>query len=256
MNKKLKNLLKKLFENKEFEMSIIDEESSWDEDERDYITEDTIYNFKFHVVVRSVLGEGVGAVGDMDIIIDSITKDGDDYYHNWDGNTAWYIDDLDEKFYLDYLEDLPFSVYTTVYGHDEKIDDDTIQESVIKRIVKESVMDKFIDTVIPQLNNLKRKSNHSARMYGANTIYYDKSNGEYYFRVSEPRRVLGWSYDSNYNDSKVDWVTKPKTLHILTDLYNEITEFIPNKEMILKWFNEKYKQNAEEIEVRHSLKER
>jgi len=93
-------------------------------------------------------------------------------------------------------------------------------------------------------------------MYGSNTIYYDKSDGEYYFRVSEPRRVMVWSDDSNYNDDKVDWVTKPKTLYILTDLYREITEFIPNDEMILKWFNEKYKENAEEIKVRHSLKER
>ena len=128
--------------------------------------------------------------------------------------------------------------------------------SIIKRIIKETVMDKFIDSVIPQLNNLKRKSNHSARMYGSNTIYYDKSDGQYYFRVSEPRRVMVWSDDSNYNDSKVDWETKPKTLYILTDLYREIENYIPDENMILKWFNEKYKQNAEEIQVRHSLKER
>jgi hypothetical protein len=162
-------------------------------------------------------------------------------------------EDVDDMFlYLfPYKDNKPSATWVFRFVRSEnyydKRDDNTIQESV---------MDKFIESMIPQLNNLKRKSNHSARMYGANTIYYDKSNGEYYFRVSEPRRVLGWSYDSNYNDSKVDWVTKPKTLHILTDLYNEITEFIPNKEMILKWFNEKYKQNAEEIEVRHSLKER
>jgi len=153
------------------------------------------------------------------------------------------------------LEVLPFSVYTTVYGHDEKREGD-IDESVIKRVIKEAVMDKFIESIMPQLNNLKRKSNHSARMYGTNTIYYDKSDGQYYFRVSEPRRVMVWTDDSNYNDSKVDWTTKPKTLYILTDLYREITEFIPNDEMILKWFNEKYKENAEEIKVRHSLKER
>ena len=256
-NDKLKNLLKKLFENKEFETTITDTEDVYDG--YNNVTQDIIYEFKFHIVVRSVVGKGSDAVGDIDIIIDSITKNGEDNYRIWAGNgynnAVWYIRDLDQKFYLDYLEILPFSIYSTVYGHDENRVGE-IDESVIKKIVKESVMDKFIDTVIPQLNNLKRKSNHSARMYGANTIYYDKSNGEYYFRVSEPRRVLGWSYDSNYNDSKVDWVTKPKTLHILTDLYNEITEFIPNKEMILKWFNEKYKQNAEEIEVRHSLKER
>jgi hypothetical protein len=145
-NKKLKNLLKKLFENKEFEMTITDEEYSWDEDERDYTTEEVTHDFKFHVVVRTVVGEGSGAVGDMDIIIDSITKDGDDYYHDWvDRNyssSTWYIEELKEKFYLDFLEDLPFGVYMTVYGYDEKGKDDTIQESVIKRVIKEILKER------------------------------------------------------------------------------------------------------------------
>jgi hypothetical protein len=259
VNNKLKNMLKKLFENKEFEITLTDVEDFYDG--YNNVTQDIIYEFKFHVVVRSVVGEGSDAVGDMDIIIDGITKNGEDYYHIWADNdyttNIWYINELDEKFYLDYLEIIPFNVFVTFYGHDEKRKGESIiDESVIKRVIKEAVMDKFIDSVIPQLNNLKRKSNHSARMYGANTIYYDKSDGQYYFRVSEPRRVMTWSYDSNYNDDKVDWVTKPKTLYILTDLYREITEFIPNDKMILKWFNEKYKENAEEIKVRHSLKER
>lgn len=258
-NEKLKNMLKKLFENKEFEMTLKDTEDAWDG--YNYVTDDIFYDFKFHVVVRSVIGTGIDAVGDIDIIIDSMTKNGEDYYYKWAerayNDSLWYIRELDETFYLEYLEMLPFSVYSTVYGHDEKrTKKDTIDESVIKRIIKETVMDKFIDSVMPQLNNLKRKSNHSARMYGSNIIYYDKSDGQYYFRVSEPRRVMVWSDDSNYNDSKVDWTTKPKTLYILTDLYKEITEFIPNDEMILKWFNEKYKENAEEIKVRHSLKEK
>jgi hypothetical protein len=256
-NEKLKNMLKKLFENKEFKMTLTDVEHVYDG--YNNVTQDIIYEFKFHIVVRSVIGTGIDSVGDMDIIIDSITKNGKDHYQYWADNNysdrVWYINELDETFYLDYLEMLPFSVYTSVHGHDEKREGD-VNESVIKRIIKETVMDKFIDSVMPQLNNLKRKSNHSARMYGSNIIYYDKSDGQYYFRVSEPRRVMVWSDDSNYNDSKVDWVTKPKTLYILTDLYKEITEFIPNDEMILKWFNEKYKENAEEIKVKHSLKER
>jgi len=257
-NKKLKNLLKKLFENKEFEMSIIDEESSWDEDERDYVTEDTIYDFKFHVVVRSVFGEGSRAVGDMDIIIDDITKDGESVYLGWVeigySENVWYMEELGMKFYYEYLENLPFSVYTNFYGHDEKRDDeDTIQESVIKKIVKESVMDKFIDTVIPQLNNLKRKSNYSSRMYGSNTIYYDKSDRKYYFRVSDPREVATFNW---LGDNMISYKKLPRMLYIDKEVYNEISEFIPNDEMILKWFNEKYKENAEEIKVRHSLKER
>ena len=121
-NEKLISLLKKLFENKEFEMTLTDTEDAWDG--YNYVTDDIVYEFKFHVVVRSVVGKGVEAVGDMDIIIDSITKDGDDYYPVWAdsgyGDAMWYINELDETFYLDYLGILPFSVYTTVYGHDEE----------------------------------------------------------------------------------------------------------------------------------------
>jgi hypothetical protein len=121
-NEKLISLLKKLFENKEFEMTLTDTEDAWDG--YNYVTDDINYEFKFHVVVRSVVGKGVEAVGDMDIIIDSITKDGDDYYPVWVdsgyGEAMWYINELDETFYLDYLGILPFSVYTTVYGHDEE----------------------------------------------------------------------------------------------------------------------------------------
>jgi hypothetical protein len=250
-NQKLIDLLKKLFENKEFEMTLTDVEHVYDG--LNNVTQDINYDFKFHVVVRSVVGESTDAVGDMDIIIDSITKNGEDYYQYWaDKNYSdriWYIHELDETFYLEYLEVLPFSVYTSVHGHDEKRKGD-IDESVIKRIIRESVMSDFIDSVIPQLNNLKRRYNHSSRMYGYNNIYYDKSNGEYYFRVSEERKVFGWS------DDKVEWINKPKTVYILTDLYKEIYNYIPDDNMILKWFNEKYKQNAEEIQVRHSLKER
>jgi hypothetical protein len=121
-NQKLIDLLKKLFENKEFEMTLTDVEHVYDG--YNNVTQDINYEFKFHVVVRSVVGKGVEAVGDMDIIIDSITKDGDDYYPVWAdsgyGDAMWYINELDETFYLDYLGILPFSVYTTVYGHDEE----------------------------------------------------------------------------------------------------------------------------------------
>jgi len=77
----------------------------------------------------------------MDIIIDSITKNGKDHYQYWADNNysdrAWYINELDETFYLDHLEDLPFSVYSTVYGHDEnRTKKGKIDESVIKRIIR------------------------------------------------------------------------------------------------------------------------
>ena len=138
-NEKLKNMLKKLFENKEFEITLTDTEDAWDG--YNYVTDDVVYEFKFHVVVRSVIGTGIDAVGDIDIIIDSMTKNGEDYYYKWAerayNDSLWYIRELDETFYLDYLDDLPFSVYSTVYGHDEKrTKKDTIDESVIKRIIR------------------------------------------------------------------------------------------------------------------------
>ena len=138
-NEKLKNMLKKLFENKEFEITLKDTEDAWDG--YNYVTDDIFYDFKFHVVVRSVIGTGIDAVGDIDIIIDSMTKNGEDYYYKWAerayNDSLWYIRELDETFYLDHLEDLPFSVYSTVYGHDEnRTKKDTIDESVIKRIIR------------------------------------------------------------------------------------------------------------------------
>jgi hypothetical protein len=138
-NEKLKNLLKKLFENKEFEMTLTDTEHVYDG--YNNVTQDIIYEFKFHIVVRSVIGTGIDAVGDIDIIIDSITKNGDDYYYKWAerayNDSLWYIRELDETFYLDHLEDLPFSVYSTVYGHDEnRTKKGKIDESVIKRIIR------------------------------------------------------------------------------------------------------------------------
>jgi hypothetical protein len=138
-NEKLKNLLKKLFENKEFEMTLTDTEHVYDG--YNNVTQDIIYEFKFHIVVRSVIGTGIDAVGDIDIIIDSITKNGEDFYHIWANraynDSLWYIRELDETFYLDYLDNLPFSVYSTVYGHDEnRTKKNTIDESVIKRIIR------------------------------------------------------------------------------------------------------------------------
>ena len=138
-NEKLKNLLKKLFENKEFEMTLTDTEHVYDG--LNNVTQDIIYEFKFHIVVRSVIGTGIDAVGDIDIIIDSITKNGEDFYHIWANraynDSLWYIRELDETFYLDYLDNLPFSVYSTVYGHDEnRTKKNTIDESVIKRIIR------------------------------------------------------------------------------------------------------------------------
>jgi hypothetical protein len=124
-------------------------------------------------------------------------------------------------------------------------------EQLIKRIIRESVMGKFVESHIPQLNNLKKKSNHSSRLYGSNVIYYDKDSKEYYFRVAEPREVYYW----DEVEDKYTLRNTGKTLYILKDLYNEISDFIPNDDMILKWFNEKYKQDAERLQTHYTLKQ-
>jgi hypothetical protein len=124
-------------------------------------------------------------------------------------------------------------------------------EQLIKRIIRESVMGKFVESHIPQLNNLKRKSNYSSRLYGSNVIYYDKDSKEYYFRVAEPRDVYYW----DEVEDKYIFRNVGKTLYILKDLYNEISDFIPNDDMILKWFNEKYKQDAERLQTHYTLKQ-
>ena len=124
-------------------------------------------------------------------------------------------------------------------------------EQLIKRIIRESVMGKFVESHIPQLNNLKRKSNYSSRLYGSNVIYYDKDSKEYYFRVAEPRDVYYWDeVEDKYILRNVG-----KTLYILKDLYNEISDFIPNDDMIIKWFNEKYKQDVERLHPHYTLKQ-
>lgn len=119
-NQKLTSLLKKLFENKEFESSFEADVTSWNDNETIYEE----YNFKFHVVVETVLGVGTKAVGAIDIIIDDILLDGESVYLGWVeigyNDNVWYINELDSKVYDDYLKYLPFSVYTNVYGYDEK----------------------------------------------------------------------------------------------------------------------------------------
>jgi hypothetical protein len=123
-------------------------------------------------------------------------------------------------------------------------------KTIIKQILKETAVDKFIDSVVPQLNNLKTKSNYNSRKYGNNIIYYNKDDKGYYFRVLEPRPRYITNDEGKF---KRDGMT-PKRLYIDSGVYNEIIKFIPYGEidiMILKWFNEKYKQNAEEINHRY-----
>lgn len=128
-------------------------------------------------------------------------------------------------------------------------------KNLIKRILTETVMDKLIDNIFPQLNNLKSKNN-SSRIFGDNRLYYDQTDNEYYFRVSEPRRSWVWSFDDNGENLGIRHRDFPKTLYINGGLYDDIITYIPSDDMILKWFNEKYKQDTELLIRRSPLKGR
>jgi hypothetical protein len=126
-------------------------------------------------------------------------------------------------------------------------------KELIRKILKESVMDNLLDSVFPELSNLKTKSNYSAKLYGDNTIYYNKDDKNYYFRVSEPRKTYVWGLNDTVETKYSD-----KTLFIDGKTYDEILNYFPDKDMIihmiLKWFNEKYKQDAKTLIRKSPLK--
>ncbi len=126
-------------------------------------------------------------------------------------------------------------------------------KNLIKNILKESVMEKLIGDVFPYLNNLKTKSNHSAKLFGYNVIYYNKDDKNYYFRVSEPSRRLVWVYDGD-DEPTIDHKNFPKTLYMDGRTYDTLYSYIPNKDIILKWFNERYNQDAEVLVRKSPLK--
>jgi antitoxin component of RelBE/YafQ-DinJ toxin-antitoxin module len=122
-NLKVKKLLQNLLENKDFNISFEDEEYVYalgaDYEELVY----TPYEFKFHMIVKKVYGEGSNTIAKIDVIIDDIQKDNEDFYDEWvsDGynEDVWYIEELGDKIKQELLEDLPFSIYLTFYGYDE-----------------------------------------------------------------------------------------------------------------------------------------
>ena len=117
-NTKIKNLLKKVLENKEFEYSFND--TAWDDDR---VTEK--YTIEYRIKVREVLGDGSKSVAGIDVIIDKILLNDEDFYYDWVDSgyseNAWYIDYLLNELYTEVLSDFPFSIYPTVYGYDEEI---------------------------------------------------------------------------------------------------------------------------------------
>jgi hypothetical protein len=118
-NIKIKNLLKGMFENQEFETTYQDEVTSWNDEEEIYEE----YTFKYYMEVGKVLGEGTMTVAGINVIITDITRDGDDFYYVWEeegyDEYTWYIISLENEIYEDKLKDIPISIYLTCYAEDE-----------------------------------------------------------------------------------------------------------------------------------------
>lgn len=118
-NLKIKNTLKKVYENQDFETSFEDDVTSWDDNETIYEE----YVFKYYMEVGKVLGEGDKTVASINVIITDIQKDDDDYYYDWVENKysefEWYIEHLERMLIEDMVTDFPISIYLTFYGYDE-----------------------------------------------------------------------------------------------------------------------------------------
>jgi hypothetical protein len=119
-NLKIKNTLKKLYENQEFESSFEDAVTGWNDNET--INEE--YVFRYFMEVGKVLGEEDRTVASINVIITDIQKDDDDYYYDWADNNdyseyTWYIDVLKKTLTEEMNTDFPISTYLTFYGYDE-----------------------------------------------------------------------------------------------------------------------------------------
>ena len=115
---KIKNLLKKVLENKEFVYSF---EDKW-EDLDGYIE---TYTIEYHIEVEeNIRGSGSGTVAGVAVIIDDVILDGESVYDDWVeigySENVWYIDKLHDNLNDEFFNLFPFSIYPTFYGHDEK----------------------------------------------------------------------------------------------------------------------------------------
>lgn len=119
-NIKLKNHLKKVFENEDFETTFQDEVTSWDGDE---ITVYEEYSFKYYMEVGKVLGKGDLSIAIINVILTEMKRDEEDFMYDWaedqyDENT-WYINHLDNVMYEETFKYYPISIYLNFYNYDE-----------------------------------------------------------------------------------------------------------------------------------------
>ena len=117
-NTKVKNLLKKLFENKEYEFSFKDK---WEDLDGHIET----YTFHYHIEILNAIGVGSDTIARVQVIIDDILLDGDSVYDGWVeigySNNVWYINNLENHLDEEFFDVFPFSIYVNFYGHDEEM---------------------------------------------------------------------------------------------------------------------------------------
>ena len=116
-NTKVKNLLKKVLENKEFKYSFKDK---WEDLDGHIET----YTFHYHIEILNARGVGSDTVARVQVIIDDILLDGESVYDGWAeigySNNVWYIDNLEKHLDEEFFDVFPFSIYVNFYGHDEE----------------------------------------------------------------------------------------------------------------------------------------
>ena len=122
-NEKLKNLLKHIYEGKEFHTSFEDEVYSWNGDDQVFDYEEYSFTYKFKV--KKVYGKDSDAVASVDLIITDFQKDGDDFMWQWDDDRdiynhgIWYIEELEERVGGEMMKDVPISIHLTIWSIDE-----------------------------------------------------------------------------------------------------------------------------------------
>ena len=121
-------------------------------------------------------------------------------------------------------------------------------DHLIKRIINETIMDTFINSMFSdlELNNLESMVIKDKR--GPHKIsvgYFNPHLKKMVFRVVEPFESLYW--DSDDPKSRIVPISHPKSLYIREDVYHTIMDYIPNKKMVIDWFNERYDQDVEDI---------
>ncbi len=121
-------------------------------------------------------------------------------------------------------------------------------DHLIKRIIKETLMEKFFDSMFSDLNldNLESMPIKDNRSVHKNSVgYFNPDLNKMVFRVVEPFKSSYW--DSDDPQSRIRPIQNPKSLYIREDIYRTIMDFIPNKQMVVDWFNKRYDQDVEQI---------